>query len=128
MASAPHIAVTASSPAMLRENARIPKRPLTRAPIPGRSGMSQMYSMFSRGGLDGSAGSDRSGKSYCSSRLPTCLTCPTCLPAVVLPPHQVHLINVHGLFVPVERQDDAQADGRFRGGHRDDEDREHLAR
>ena len=40
--SAATIIVHATAPATLRENERIPKRPLMAAPMPGNSGMSQM--------------------------------------------------------------------------------------
>ena len=42
------------------------------------------------------------------------------------PSHQVHFIDVDRLFVPIEREDDAEPHRRFGRGDSDDEDREHL--
>src|SRR5882762_9087558 len=82
--SAAIIVVHATAPAVRRENARIPTRPLTRAPRPGRRGINQMYVMSTF--ITGAGAS---------------------------PFHQVHLVNVHRLFVPVEREDDPESHRRF---------------
>src|SRR6185295_6607689 len=42
-ASAAVIIVTATAPAVLRENERMPTSPLIAAPMPGSSGINQMY-------------------------------------------------------------------------------------
>src|SRR3954453_17129191 len=47
-ASAASIIVTATAPAVLRENERMPIRPLIAAPMPGRMGINQIY-RISRG-------------------------------------------------------------------------------
>src|SRR5262245_20605498 len=87
--SAASIIVVAKAPAVLRENERMPNRPLTAAPNAGSRGISQMYCMSEA--------------------------------------HQVHFVDVDGLYVAVEGQDDAETDGRFGRGDGDDENREHLA-
>src|SRR6266581_2544974 len=43
-----------------------------------------------------------------------------------LPAHQIHLVDVDRLFVPVEGEDDAEPHRRLRRSHRDDKDREDL--
>src|SRR5438046_595589 len=126
--SASVIVPTATAPAALRENARTPTTPLIAAPIPGNSGINQMYritpyavGLAGRAGLAGLAG--RKG--------PLCLCDPPDLPGLPglprLPPHQIHLVDVHGLFVAIERENDPEADGGLGGGDRDHEDREHLS-
>ena len=45
-----------------------------------------------------------------------------------LPLQQINLVNEYGLAVAVERDDEAEADGRLGGGDDDDEDREDLTR
>ena len=47
-ASAAVIIVQATTPAVLRENERMPMRPLMAAPAPGSSGISQMYFIYDR--------------------------------------------------------------------------------
>src|SRR5215468_2296231 len=100
------IIVQATTPAVLREKYRMPSRPLIAAPIPGNSGISQMYFI---------------------SALPSC---PSCLPrpsCPSLPSHQVHFVDVDAFLVPVEREDDAQADGGFCRSNGDHENRKDLA-
>src|SRR4026209_2267093 len=67
------IVVQATKPEVLRENARMPTRPLRAAPPPGNRGMSQMY-FISIVGRRGRAG--------------------TPFPPVVSPTQQVHLGDV----------------------------------
>src|SRR3954447_2595845 len=98
-ASAAVIIVTATAPDVRRENERMPTRPLIAAPMPGKSGISQMYRMD-------------------LSDVPE-------LPG--LPPHQVHFVDVDRFFVAVEGEDDAESDRGFGGSDCDHEDREHLA-
>src|SRR5712691_7532133 len=83
--SAAVIVAQATSPAVLRENARMPARPLMAAPMRGRSGMSQIYRMLESAIGDRAIGDRRS------------LNRP-------LPPHEVHLVDIDRFLVAVERQ------------------------
>src|SRR5579871_937902 len=100
--SAIAIVVHATTPAVRRENERMPTRPLIAAPMPGSRGISGIKRILvSEGAADAAAPPSR--------------------------PHQIHFVDVDRLFVPVERENDPEADGRFRRRDRDHEDGEHLA-
>src|SRR5688572_11637806 len=101
--SAPVIAAHATNPDVRLLNERMPTSPLIAAPMPGRIGISQINSID------------------CSA------LCSLLSALARLPSHQIHFVDVDRFLVPVERQDDAQADGGLGGRDGDDEYREHLA-
>src|SRR6185503_20077672 len=102
--SAASIVVHATAPAALRENERIPMRPLMAAPTPGNSGMSQMYFIFLQW---------RRG--------------PTPAPPAHLPSHHVHFVDVDRFLVAVEGENDPEPHRGLRRRHGNDEHREDLA-
>src|SRR5438132_6434240 len=105
--SAAVIVAHATTPAVLRENARIPITPLISAPAPGKRGINQIYRI----------------------NPPACPPARPAWPArsARLPSHQVHFVDVDRLFVAIEGEDDAESYRRLGGRHGDDEDREDLA-